>query len=188
MPAARSCRAASRRHTRRRKPPRRPWNGHDDDGDELLEHWGDPKYSREERIQLAGMLGAFARRGNGDRRSDGGRHCGGRTAMGNVVRKRRSWAPLLVCGVLLAARRCLSRRSSRWASRRAISPQAATRMRPWRRRRASSASWPRTFSGQGRGPLPPSVHGAGRRLGEEREPAAAAANDHHAGPAFRGGV
>lgn len=27
----------------------------DDDGDELLEHWGDAKYSREERLQLAGM-------------------------------------------------------------------------------------------------------------------------------------
>lgn len=27
----------------------------DGDGDELLEHWGDPKYSREERMQMAGM-------------------------------------------------------------------------------------------------------------------------------------
>lgn len=27
----------------------------DGDGDELLEHWGDPKYSREERVQMAGM-------------------------------------------------------------------------------------------------------------------------------------
>jgi hypothetical protein len=26
----------------------------DGDGDELLEHWGDPKYSREERVQMAG--------------------------------------------------------------------------------------------------------------------------------------
>lgn len=31
----------------------------DDDGNELLEHWSDPRYSAEERIQLAGMLGAF---------------------------------------------------------------------------------------------------------------------------------
>lgn len=27
----------------------------DDDGDELLEHWGDARYSREERTQLAGI-------------------------------------------------------------------------------------------------------------------------------------
>jgi len=27
----------------------------DDDGDELLEHWGDPRYSREERSQMAGL-------------------------------------------------------------------------------------------------------------------------------------
>jgi hypothetical protein len=27
----------------------------DGDGDELLEHWGDPKYAKEERIQLAGI-------------------------------------------------------------------------------------------------------------------------------------
>ena len=27
----------------------------DGDGDELLEHWGDPKYSREERLQLGGI-------------------------------------------------------------------------------------------------------------------------------------
>ncbi len=27
----------------------------DGDGDELLEHWGDARYSREERFQLAGM-------------------------------------------------------------------------------------------------------------------------------------
>jgi hypothetical protein len=31
----------------------------DGDGDELLEHWGDPKYAREERLQLAGMAGGF---------------------------------------------------------------------------------------------------------------------------------
>ncbi|BDI31931.1 hypothetical protein CCAX7_39820 [Capsulimonas corticalis] len=31
----------------------------DGDGDELLEHWGDPKYSQEERIQLAGMGALF---------------------------------------------------------------------------------------------------------------------------------
>ena len=27
----------------------------DGDGDELLEHWGDPKYSHEERVQMAGI-------------------------------------------------------------------------------------------------------------------------------------
>ena len=27
----------------------------DGDGDELLEHWGDPKYAREERLQMTGM-------------------------------------------------------------------------------------------------------------------------------------
>jgi len=32
----------------------------DGDGDELLEHWGDAKYSREERIQIAGLAGLFA--------------------------------------------------------------------------------------------------------------------------------
>ncbi len=31
----------------------------DGDGDELLEHWGDPRYAREERLQMAGMTGAF---------------------------------------------------------------------------------------------------------------------------------
>ncbi len=31
----------------------------DGDGDELLEHWGDPQYSREERRQMAGMAGGF---------------------------------------------------------------------------------------------------------------------------------
>ena len=31
----------------------------DDEGDELLEHWGDPNYSREEQYQLAGMAGGF---------------------------------------------------------------------------------------------------------------------------------
>jgi len=27
----------------------------DGDGDELLEHWGDPQFSREARLQMAGM-------------------------------------------------------------------------------------------------------------------------------------
>ena len=31
----------------------------DGDGDELLEHWGDPRYSREERRQMAGIAGGF---------------------------------------------------------------------------------------------------------------------------------
>jgi|GEM_PF-2300871 len=31
----------------------------DGDGDELLEHWGDPKYSYEERTQLAGIAVGF---------------------------------------------------------------------------------------------------------------------------------
>jgi len=31
----------------------------DGDGDELLEHWGDPQYAREERLQMAGMTGGF---------------------------------------------------------------------------------------------------------------------------------
>ena len=31
----------------------------DGDGDELLEHWGDPKYGGEERLQMAGMAGGF---------------------------------------------------------------------------------------------------------------------------------
>ncbi|MGI4787896.1 MAG: hypothetical protein ACRYFS_03495 [Janthinobacterium lividum] len=40
----------------------------DGDGDELLEHWGDPRYSHEEQKQMAGMaigffvLGVFASR------------------------------------------------------------------------------------------------------------------------------
>lgn len=32
----------------------------DGDGDELLEHWGDPKYLREQRLQSVGMAGGFA--------------------------------------------------------------------------------------------------------------------------------
>ena len=32
----------------------------DGDGDELLEHWGDPKYAREERLQMAGGAAGFA--------------------------------------------------------------------------------------------------------------------------------
>ena len=31
----------------------------DGDGDELLEHWGDPKYAREGRLQMAGMAAGF---------------------------------------------------------------------------------------------------------------------------------
>lgn len=31
----------------------------DGDGDELLEHWGNPKYTQEERVQLGGMAGGF---------------------------------------------------------------------------------------------------------------------------------
>ena len=31
----------------------------DGDGDELLEHWGDPQYSREERLQLGGIAVGF---------------------------------------------------------------------------------------------------------------------------------
>ncbi len=31
----------------------------DGDGDELLEHWGDPQYSREERVQLGGIAAGF---------------------------------------------------------------------------------------------------------------------------------
>ena len=31
----------------------------DGDGDELLEHWGDPQYSREERLQLSGIAVGF---------------------------------------------------------------------------------------------------------------------------------
>ncbi len=31
----------------------------DGDGDELLEHWSDPKYAREERSQLAGIAGVL---------------------------------------------------------------------------------------------------------------------------------
>ena len=31
----------------------------DGDGDELLEHWGDPQYSREERVQLGGIAASF---------------------------------------------------------------------------------------------------------------------------------
>ncbi len=31
----------------------------DGDGDELLEHWGDSKYAREERFQMAGIAGGF---------------------------------------------------------------------------------------------------------------------------------
>ena len=36
-----------------------PGAGDDGDGDELLEHWGDPKYAREERLQMAGMAAGF---------------------------------------------------------------------------------------------------------------------------------
>lgn len=36
-----------------------PEIGDDGDGDELLEHWGDPKYAREERGQMAGMAAGF---------------------------------------------------------------------------------------------------------------------------------
>ena len=32
----------------------------DDDGNELLEHWGDPKYAAEERLQTAGLLSLMA--------------------------------------------------------------------------------------------------------------------------------
>lgn len=42
--------------------PANPDAAHEDgdgDGDELLEHWGDPKYAQEERIQMAGMAGGF---------------------------------------------------------------------------------------------------------------------------------
>ncbi len=31
----------------------------DGDGDELLEHWGDAQYAREERIQMAGAAAGF---------------------------------------------------------------------------------------------------------------------------------
>ncbi len=31
----------------------------DDDGDELLEHWGDPQFSKEEQTQMAGMAAGF---------------------------------------------------------------------------------------------------------------------------------
>lgn len=31
----------------------------DGDGDELLEHWGDPQYSREARLQLGGIAAGF---------------------------------------------------------------------------------------------------------------------------------
>ena len=31
----------------------------DGDGDELLEHWGDPQYAREERVQLGGIAAGF---------------------------------------------------------------------------------------------------------------------------------
>jgi len=31
----------------------------DDDGDELLEHWGDPHFSREAQRQMAGMAAGF---------------------------------------------------------------------------------------------------------------------------------
>ncbi len=36
-----------------------PGAGDDGDGDELLEHWGDPKYVREERLQMGGMAAGF---------------------------------------------------------------------------------------------------------------------------------
>ncbi len=43
-----------------RAAPPTPMAAYDDgDGDELLEHWGDPKYSREARVQMAGALGGF---------------------------------------------------------------------------------------------------------------------------------
>ncbi len=31
----------------------------DGDGDELLEHWGDPQFSREEQTQMAGIAAGF---------------------------------------------------------------------------------------------------------------------------------
>ena len=40
--------------------PKQAASAYDDgDGDELLEHWGDPKYVREQRLQEAGMAGGF---------------------------------------------------------------------------------------------------------------------------------
>lgn len=37
----------------------------DDDGNELLEHWGDARYSHEERCQLAGLAVLFSLAGAG---------------------------------------------------------------------------------------------------------------------------
>lgn len=36
-----------------------------DDGDELREHWGDARYSREERLQLAGIAALLSLAGAG---------------------------------------------------------------------------------------------------------------------------
>ncbi len=47
----------------------------DGDGDELLEHWGDPQFSREARLQMAGMAALLvpvlllARRGRTGRKA-----------------------------------------------------------------------------------------------------------------------
>lgn len=49
------------RHPAQAAPPAVPKSSvaDDGDGDELLEHWGDPKYSSEERTQLAGIAMGF---------------------------------------------------------------------------------------------------------------------------------
>ena len=53
------------RHAAQAAPPapsaaKSPMADYDDgDGDELLEHWGDPKYAREQRLQCVGMAGGF---------------------------------------------------------------------------------------------------------------------------------
>ncbi len=47
---------APARPARAAAPRPAPAAAYDDgDGDELLEHWGDPQFSREARLQMAGM-------------------------------------------------------------------------------------------------------------------------------------
>ena len=40
--------------------PAAPVEDGDGDGDELLEHWGDPRYSHEQAVQLCGMAAFFS--------------------------------------------------------------------------------------------------------------------------------
>ncbi len=52
----------------------------DGDGDELLEHWGDPKYMHEQRLQGAGIAAGFVLLAGFAYRKRGRRHSAGLTS------------------------------------------------------------------------------------------------------------